>query len=158
MEPQAPEREAANWYQYYFHSERGRAGLAQNRHALGKLLWRMWSPTWKFDEATYARTAASFDNPDFVDVVIHSYRVRYGLVAGDPAMDQTERRLAPQPPITVPTIVLHGHDNGISPLKSSERHASQFKGPYERRVIDGVGHNLPQEAPAEFAAAVLALA
>ena len=158
MEPQAPEQEARNWYQYYFHSERGRAGLARHRYELARLLWRTWSPTWRFDEATYARTAASFENPDFVDVVIHSYRVRYGLVPGDPSVEDTERRLAAQPPITVPTIVLHGHDNGVSPPASSEPHVRHFKGPYERRVIDGVGHNLPQEAPAEFAAAVLALA
>ncbi|HEU5195455.1 MAG TPA: alpha/beta hydrolase [Methylomirabilota bacterium] len=158
LEPQPPERELNNWYQYYFHNERGRAGLAKYRYELGKLLWRLWSPTWRFDEATYTRTAASFENPDFVEVVIHSYRVRYMLAAGDPAAEDTERRLAAQPPISVPTIVLHGHDNGVSPVVTSERHARHFKGPYERRVIDGVGHNLPQEAPAEFAAAVLALA
>jgi len=157
MEPQPPDRELGFWYQYYFHSERGRAGLAQNRYELGKLLWRIWSPTWRFNEATYARTAASFDNPDFVDVVIHSYRHRFGLAPGDRAVENSERRLAAQPPITVPTIVLHGHDNGVSPVATSERHTRFFKGPYERRVIPGVGHNLPQEAPAEFAAAVLAL-
>jgi len=158
MEPQAPERELGLWYQYYFHSERGRAGLEQNRYELGKLLWRLWSPTWPFDEATYARTAASFDNPDFVAVVIHSYRHRFALVPGDPAVEATERRLAAQPVITVPTIVLHGGANGVSPVATSERHTRFFKGPYERRVIPDVGHNLPQEAPAEFAAAVLALA
>ena len=158
LEPQSPEHEHGLWYQYYFHGERGRAGLAKNRHELGKLLWRLWSPTWRFDDATYARTAAAFDNPDFVDVVIHSYRHRFALVPGDPTVEDSERRLAAQPPITVPTIVLHGHDNGVSPVASSERHARFFKGPYERRVIDHVGHNLPQEAPAEFAAAVLALA
>jgi len=158
LEPQAPEREHGLWYQYYFHSERGRAGLAKNRHDFCKLLWRLWSPTWRFDDATYARTAASFDNPDFVDVVIHSYRHRFALVPGDPTVEDSERRLAAQPPITVPTIVLHGHDNGVSPVASSERHARFFKGPYERRVIADVGHNLPQEAPAEFAAAVLSLA
>jgi pimeloyl-ACP methyl ester carboxylesterase len=157
MEPEAPEREHRNWYQYYFHNERGRAGLARHRHEFCKLLWHLWSPSWSFDEATYARTAASFDNPDFVEVVIHSYRVRYALVPGDPSVEETERRLAAQPPITVPTLVLHGHDNGVSPVASSERHTRFFKGPYERRVIPGVGHNLPQEAPAEFAAAVLAL-
>jgi pimeloyl-ACP methyl ester carboxylesterase len=157
MKPQSPEREWAYWYQYYFHSERGRAGLTQNRHALCKLLWRLWSPSWRFDDATYDRTAASFDNPDFVPVVIHSYRHRYGLVPGDPAVEDTERRLTAQPPITVPTISLHGSDNGVSPVATSERHARHFKGPYERRLIPGVGHNLPQEAPGEFAAAVRAL-
>jgi pimeloyl-ACP methyl ester carboxylesterase len=157
LTPQSPEREHALWYQYYFHGERGRAGLARNRYELGKLLWRQWSPSWRFDEAIYARTAASFDNPDFVDVVIHSYRHRFALVAGDPAVEETERRLAAQPPITVPTVVLHGADNGVSPAATSERHARFFKGRYERRVLDGVGHNLPQEAPGAFADAVLAL-
>jgi len=157
MEPQTPEREVGFWYQYYFHNERGRAGLARHRYELGKLLWKLWSPTWRFDEATYARTAASFDNPDFVDVVIHSYRHRFGLVPGDPTVEDSEQRLAAQPAITVPTIVLHGHDNGVAPAATSEGHSRFFKGPYERRVIPGVGHNLPQETPAEFAAAVLAL-
>ena len=123
----------------------------------GWVRWWRRSPTWQFDEATYARTAASFNNPDFVDVVIHSYRHRFGLVLGDPAVEDIERRLAAQPPITVPTIVLHGHDNGVCPVASSERHARFFKGPYERRVIANAGHNLPAEAPEEFAAAVLAL-
>jgi pimeloyl-ACP methyl ester carboxylesterase len=155
--PQPPERELGLWYQYYFHGERGRAGLEQYRADLGRLLWRLWSPTWRFDDATYARTAVSFDNPDFVPVVIHSYRHRFGLVAGDPALEETERRLAAQPAITVPTVVLHGDANGVSPAALSERHARFFTGKYERRVLPGVGHNLPQEAPGEFAAAVLAL-
>ena len=157
LRPQTPERELALWYQYYFHSERGRAGLEAHRYELGKLLWRLWSPSWRFDEATYARTAASFENPDFVAVVIHSYRHRFALVPGDPAVEDTERRLAAQPPITVPAITLHGSDNGVSPAASSERHARHFTGAYERRVVPGVGHNLPQEAPREFAAAVLSL-
>jgi pimeloyl-ACP methyl ester carboxylesterase len=157
MTPSTPEREHALWYQYYFHSERGRAGLEQNRRDLCRLLWRLWSPTWRFDDATYARTAASFDNPDFVAVVIHSYRHRFGLVPGDPAVEDTERRLGGQPPITVPTVSLHGSDNGVSPPSTSERHARFFTGPYERRLIPGVGHNLPQEAPRDFAAAVLSL-
>ncbi len=157
MAPQAPAREHALWYQYYFHSERGRVGLEQNRHDLCRLLWRLWSPTWRFDDTTYARTAASFDNPDFVSVVIHSYRHRFGLAPGDPAVEDTERRLAGQPPITVPTVSLHGSDNGVSPPVTSEGHARFFTGPYERRLIPGVGHNLPQEAPGDFAAAVLRL-
>lgn len=158
MTPQAPEREMGLWYQYYFHSERGRAGLEQNRRDLCRLLWRQWSPTWRFDDATYERTAASFDNPDFVAVVIQSYRHRFALAPGDPALDDTERRLAAQPAITVPAIVLHGSANGVSSPAISERHARFFKAAYERRVIDGVGHNLPQEAPRDFAAAVLKLA
>lgn len=157
LKPQTPERELALWYQYYFHSARGRAGLEAHRYELGKLLWRLWSPSWPFDEATYARTAASFENPDFVAVVIHSYRHRFALVPGDPAVEETERRLAALPPITVPTITLHGSDNGVSPVASSERHSRHFTGAYERRVVPGVGHNLPQEAPREFAAAVLSL-
>ena len=157
LKPETPERELALWYQYYFHSERGRAGLQAHRYELGKLLWRLWSPSWRFDEATYARTAASFENPDFVAVVIHSYRHRFALVPGDSTVEDTERRLATQPPITVPAITLHGSDNGVSPVASSERHARHFTGAYERRVVPGVGHNVPQEAPREFAAAVLSL-
>ena len=155
--PQAPEREHRHWYQYYFHGERGRAGLAENRYELGRLLWRLWSPSWRFDEATYKRTAASFDNPDFVEVVIHSYRHRFGLVPGDPEVEETEARLTGRPPITVPTVVMHGEDNGVNPASSSEADRRFFTGPYERRVIAGAGHNLPREVPGDFAAAVLAL-
>jgi pimeloyl-ACP methyl ester carboxylesterase len=155
--PVAPEQEHRLWYQYYFNTERGRAGLDANRRALCRLLWQLWSPTWDFDEATYARTAASFDNPDFVDVVIHSYRHRFGYVPGDPALKAIEQRLAARPPIRVPTIVLHGERNGIAGPAASADHARFFTGPYERRVIPGVGHNLPQEAPAAFAGAILDL-
>ncbi|MGE0827452.1 MAG: alpha/beta fold hydrolase [Candidatus Binatia bacterium] len=155
--PQAPENEYRFWYQYYFHSERGRAGLTQYRHAFCKLLWRLWSPTWNFQEATYEQTAPSFENPDFVDVVIHSYRHRYALVPGDPAVEDTEDRLRAQPQITVPTIVLDGDSDGVIPIGGATRHQRFFSGSYERRVIPGVGHNLPQEAPHDFAAAVLAL-
>jgi pimeloyl-ACP methyl ester carboxylesterase len=144
-----------HWYQYYFHGERGRAGLTQNRRELCKLLWRTWSPNWRFDEAAYERTAASFGNPDFVPVVIHSYRHRFGLVPGDPAVEDTERRLTAQPPITVPTIAIDGSGDGVMPIGGSERHARFFTGRYERRVIPLVGHNAPQEAPREFAQAVL---
>lgn len=153
--PQAPENEFRFWYQYYFHSERGRAGLALNRREFCKLLWRLWSPNWRFDDATYERTAASFDNPDFVDVVIHSYRHRFALVPGDPRVEETERRLATQPRISVPTVAMDGAGDGVMPIGGSERHAPFFTGRYERRVIPLVGHDLPQEAPAEFAAAVL---
>jgi pimeloyl-ACP methyl ester carboxylesterase len=158
MEPMAPEDEHRLWYQYYFHGERGRAGLERNRHALCKLLWQLWSPNWTFDDATYDRTAASFDNPDFVPVVIHSYRVRYGLVAGDPAVEATEQRLIERPRIAVPTISLDGEADGVTRAHGSANHARFFSGPFERRVIPRVGHNLPQEAPVEFAAAVLELA
>ena len=156
--PQPPEAEHRYWYQYYFHGERGRAGLARYRRELGKLLWRLWSPSWNFDDATYDRTASSFDNPDFVEVVIHSYRHRFGLAPGDPAVEATEKLLGARPRITVPTVVLHGGDNNVSPVTSSEAHAVLFSGPYERRVLPRVGHNVPQEAPGEFAAAVLAIA
>jgi pimeloyl-ACP methyl ester carboxylesterase len=155
--PQAPENELRHWYQYYFQTERGRAGLAQNRRALCKLLWQLWSPSWRFDDATYERTAVSFDNPDFVDVVIHSYRHRYGVVPGDPAVEAIERRLATQPRITVPTIALHGAANGVLSSGGAEQHGRRFAAAYERRVIPGVGHNLPQESPPDFAAAVLSL-
>jgi len=153
--PVAPERELLWWYQYYMHGERGRAGVENYRYELGKLLWRLWSPNWKFDEATYARTAESFDNPDFVDVVVHSYRHRFGLVPGDPAVEDTERRLASRPKIDLPAIVLHGHDNGVVPVSGSEEDARMFTATFERRVLPAIGHNVPQEAPEQFAAAIL---
>lgn len=155
--PAAPEDEHRYWYQYYFHTERGRRGLAENRQELCRLLWRLWSPTWNFDEATYAETVAAFGNPDFVDVVIHSYRHRYGAVAGDPAYEALEKELAAQPDITVPTIVLQGADDGVDPLRASDRDADHFTGRHERWVLPGVGHDVPQEAPGAFADAVLAL-
>ena len=156
--PAPPENEFRYWYQYYFHGDRGRAGLEQNRGELCKLLWRLWSPDWRFDEATYARTAPSFDNPDFVTVVIHSYRHRFGLVPGDPAVEETERRLTTQPRIAVPTVGLDGAGDGVTPPGGSEKHSRFFSAKYERRVIPLVGHNLPQEAPREFAEAVLFVA
>lgn len=156
--PEPPERELQLWYYYYFQSERGRAGLQQYRYEFCRLLWRLWSPNWDFSEAVYARTAESFENPDFLDVVIHSYRVRHDLVPGDPSVAGTEEKLARKPPISVPTIVLHGHDNGVLPVESSEAHREFFTSDYERRVIPTAGHNLPQEAPDEFSAAVLSVA
>jgi pimeloyl-ACP methyl ester carboxylesterase len=155
--PGAPEQEYRHWYQYYFHSERGRAGLTANRAALARLLWRLWSPKWQFDDGQFARTAAAFDNPDFVDVVIHSYRHRYGGIPGDPAVDGIEHRLAAHPAITVPTIVLHGGADGVDPVDAIDKDAHHFTGRYERRVVPDAGHNLPQEAPGAFADAVLAL-
>jgi pimeloyl-ACP methyl ester carboxylesterase len=158
VRPLDPEQEHRYWYQYYFHTERGRAGLTQNRRGVARLLWRLWSPDWSFDEATFARTAASFDNPDFVDVVIQSYRHRYGYTPGDPAFEAIERRLEAQPPISVPTIALHGGSDGVHPAEESASHVRHFTGPYERRVLPRIGHNVPQEAPDAFAAAILALA
>ena len=155
--PLPPEQEYRYWYQYYFNTERGRAGLEQNRRALARLLWRLWSPNWRFDEPTFERTAKSFDNPDFVDVAIQSYRHRYGYAPGDPALDAIERRLARQPAIKVPTIVLHGEADGVTPPEQSEPHAKFFTGPYQRRLMPRAGHNLPQEEPQIFADAVLEL-
>lgn len=156
-QPQEPENEMRLWYQYYFHSERGRKGLAENRRALCRLLWRLWSPKWRFDDATFDRTAGSFDNPDFVEVVIHSYRHRFGLVAGDPALAPVERQLAAQPPITVPAITLDGDADGVLALGGTAKHAPRFTGPHEHRVLRDGGHNLPQEMPEAFAAAILDL-
>lgn len=155
--PAPPAQEHRLWYQYYFHTERGRAGLEANRHELCRLLWRLWSPHWAFDDATFEASAAAFDNPDFVAVVIQSYRHRYGMAPGDPALAGIEARLAAQPRIGVPTIAPHGGGDGVGPVEGSERHARHFAGPYERRVIPRVGHNLPQEAPEAFARAVLDL-
>ncbi|GAB3674219.1 alpha/beta fold hydrolase [Salinisphaera aquimarina] len=153
--PQAPAHEYQYWYQYYFHSERGRLGLSENRAEFCRLLWTLWSPTWDFDDALYAQTAAAFENPDFVDVVIHSYRHRFGLVAGDPALEDSERLLANQPDISVPSIVLDGGADGIPALGSPAEHARHFTGFFERRLLENVGHNPPQEAPVAFADAVL---
>jgi pimeloyl-ACP methyl ester carboxylesterase len=155
IKPQIPENEYRYWYQYYFHSERGRAGLSKNRRELCKLLWRLWSPIWKFTDDDFNQTAISFDNPDFVDVVIHSYRHRFGLAPGDPSVEETEQRLTKLPKISVPSISLDGLDDGVAPLGGSAGHHHFFNGKYEHRVIPGVGHNLPQEAPREFAEAVL---
>jgi len=155
--PLDPAQEHRYWYQYYFHGERGRAGLAANRRAFCRLIWRLWSPSWAFDDATFEQTAASFDNPDFVDVTVQSYRHRFGYAAGDPALEPVEQRLARQPAITVPTVVLHGDDDGVGPAATSAGHARHFTGPYVRQVVPGVGHNLPQEAPGSFALAVLSL-
>ncbi|WP_022729238.1 alpha/beta fold hydrolase [Fodinicurvata sediminis] len=156
--PAEPKQERRFWYQYYFHSERGRAGLATNRHALARLLWELWSPTWSFGEETFNRSASAFDNPDFVEVVIHSYRHRYGLVSGDPALDSLEEKLARQPAISVPTIVLEGADDDVDPWEERDHHAAHFTGHYERRVLPRTGHNPPQESPDAFAQAVLDLA
>ncbi|MBV9811466.1 MAG: alpha/beta hydrolase [Acetobacteraceae bacterium] len=153
-EPAAPAAEHRYWYQYYFHSARGRLGLERNRRELCRLLWRLWSPRWRFDEATFERTAASLDNPDFVDVVIHSYRHRFALVDGDPAYAATQARLAALPPIAVSTVTLDGDADGVL-AASTAGHAPRFTGPHEHRVVPDGGHNLPQERPEAFAVAVL---
>lgn len=153
MEPADAATEASFWYQYYFHTERGRRGLTENRRDIARYLWRMWSPTWAFDDATFVQSAEAFDNPDFVDVVIHSYRHRYGLVAGDPAVAEVERRLADQPVIPVPTVAIDGDADGVG--SSTEHHVGKFSGPYDYRMFRDAGHNLPQERPAEWVQAVL---
>lgn len=157
MVPDTPENEQRLWYQYLFHSERGRAALTQDRRALCRRLWELWSPTWAFDGATFERSATAFDHPDFVDVVIHSYRHRFGLVPGDSAVAEVERRIAAQPPITVPTISFDGTADGVRPWEPAEANAHRFTGPRQHRVLPGIGHNLPQEAPRAFADAVLEL-
>jgi pimeloyl-ACP methyl ester carboxylesterase len=155
--PASPEQENRLWYQYYFHTERGRAGLQANRHAFCKLLWKLWSPNWKFDDATYDRTAASFNNPDFVDVVIHSYRHRFGYVPGDPGFDAVEASLAKLPPIRVPSIVLQGGADGVNSAAGSSPQDRLFTGRFERRLIPNVGHDMPQEAPVPTIRATLDL-
>ncbi|TWO66040.1 alpha/beta hydrolase [Caenimonas sedimenti] len=157
LEPDTPANELKLWYQYYFQSERGREGLRRNRRALARLLWETWSPTWVFDDATFERTAPAFDNPDFADVVIHSYRHRFNLVPGDPAYAAIEQQLAAQPAIAVPTISFDGADDGVRPPAPASAHAARFTGGRDHRVVPGAGHNLPQEKPALFAEAVLEL-
>ncbi len=153
----SPEEEYKLWYQYYLHGARGAQGLQTQRYAWCKLLWQLWSPSWPFDEATYARSASAFDNPDFVAVVLHSYRHRHGLVAGDPALDNWEAALAQRPRITVPTVAMDGLDDGVAATGGSATHAPMFGASFSRVLLPGIGHNLPQEAPTEFADAVLRL-
>jgi pimeloyl-ACP methyl ester carboxylesterase len=157
MTPAKPPREVAYWYQYYFQIERGRAGLAANRQEIARILWTQWSPNWQFDDAAFARTAAAFDNPDFVDVVIHSYRHRYGLAEGDPKYAELARRLAAQPVITAPAITLDGDADGVVPATDGAASAAKFTNRRAHRVIPHAGHNLPQEEPEAFADAVMEL-
>ncbi len=153
--PLPPPAELQWWYQYYFATERGRAGYERYRRDFAKLIWQIASPKWNFDEATFARSAAAFDNPDHVSIVIHNYRWRLGLAEGEPHYDELEQRLATAPVITVPTITLEGDANG-APHPEASAYASKFAGRYEHRLITGgVGHNLPQEAPGDFAQAVI---
>ena len=155
--PAEPEQELRYWYQFYFHSERGRAGLTKNRRAFCKLLWRLWSPHWRFSDAVFERSAAAFDNPDFVEVTIQSYRHRYGYAAGDPALEDMERQLAAQPGITAPTIALQGEADGVQPAAAFSAQDRLFTGRFERRTLARVGHNPPREAPRDVAAAILEL-
>ena len=153
--PLPPKAELEWWYQYYFATERGRAGYDKYRRDFANLIWQLASPKWKFDEATFERSAASFDNPDHVAIVIHNYRWRLGLVEGEPKYDDLEKRLAAGPLITVPTLTLEGDANG-APHPDASSYAKKFSGKYQHRLIKaGIGHNLPQEAPQAFAKAVV---
>ena len=156
--PAAPQVESAFWYQWYFNTERGRAGLAQNRRALCRLLWQQWSPTWKFSDATYDQTAPSFDNPDFVDCVIHSYRHRNLNAKGDPQFDAVERQLAMRPRIDVPTILLYGADDALArPSADGTADRNLFPKLVDRRIVAGAGHFLPREKPEAMSSALLQL-
>ncbi|RDJ26960.1 alpha/beta hydrolase [Bosea caraganae] len=153
--PLPPKAELAWWYQFYFATERGRAGYEQYRREFSKLIWQLASPKWDFDDATFDRSAPAFDNPDHVAIVIHNYRWRIGLAEGERSYDELEKRLAASPDITVPTITLEGDANG-APHPDSSAYAKKFTGKYAHRLIEGgIGHNLPQEAPQDFAAAVI---
>jgi pimeloyl-ACP methyl ester carboxylesterase len=153
--PLPPRAELAWWYQYYFATERGRAGYDRHRRDFAKLIWQTASPKWTFDDATFNRSAASFDNPDHVDIVIHNYRWRLGLAQGEPQYDHLEQRLADGPVITIPTITLEGDANG-APHPDPAGYATKFTGKYAHRTVTGgVGHNLPQEAPQPFAEAII---
>jgi pimeloyl-ACP methyl ester carboxylesterase len=157
MIPVKPEREVPLWYQYYFQLERGRAGLAANRRGIARILWQQWSPNWRFDDPCFERTALAHDNPDYVDVAIHSYRHRFGLAGGDPQYVDIQRRLAALPAITVPAITLDGDEDGVAPATDGTAQATRFSGRRIHRVIPRAGHNLPQEEPEAFAAAVMEL-
>lgn len=157
MVPVQPAHEFPLWYQYYFQVERGRAGLTANRREIAKILWKQWSPNWHFDDATFARTAAAHDNPDYVDIVIHSYRHRFGLAGGDPQYADLQRKLAALPAITVPAITLDGDADGVVPATDGTAAAAKFTDRRAHRIIRHAGHNLPQEEPEAFAAAVMEL-
>jgi pimeloyl-ACP methyl ester carboxylesterase len=153
LQPLPPEAELGWWYQYYFSTERGRAGYEKYRHDFNKLIWRTASPRWRFDDATYDRTAASFDNPDHVRIVIHNYRWRLSLAQGEATYDELERKLSAGPVITVPTITIASDFDGAA--ASGTSYAKKFTGTYSHRVLHGIGHNVPQEAPVAFAKAVV---
>jgi len=155
LAPAPPAREVPLWYQWYFQIERGRAGLAADRRGITRILWEQWSPNWHFDEAMLERTSIAHDNPDYVDIVIHSYRHRYGLAEGDPSYADIQHRLATLPPITVPAITLDGDADGVARVTDGSPSAAKFSGRRIHRVIPGAGHNLPQEEPEAFAAAVM---
>jgi len=146
LDPDVPDVEHRYWYQWYFNTERGWNGLTRNRRPIARRLWELWSPNWKFDDATFEATAVSFDNPDYVDIVIHSYRHRFQNAPGDPTLEPIEVKLALQPQITVPTVVLQGACDGVDLEYFTRDHERHFAGPYERRVVPLAGHFLPREA------------
>ena len=156
--PGSAEQEFRYWYQWYFHTDRGRVGLATNCIEITRLLWRLWSPNWMFDDAMLLATTVSFENPDFVDVTIQSYRHRYGNAPGDPSYDDLEAALAAQPAITVPTIVLHGEEDGVGAPATSIPRDHLFSGPMTRHLIPRAGHFLSRENPGDVVAAVVRLA
>jgi len=157
-QPLPPAAEWAWWYQYYFATERGALGFGQYRHDFTKLIWHNVSPSWNFDDATFDRTAAAFNNEDYVPIVIHNYRWRQGLAQGDPRYDGIEARLAAAPEIAVPTITLDGELDPFTPAGDGAAYRAKFTGPYDHRTLKGIGHNVPQEAPEAFARAVLDVA
>jgi pimeloyl-ACP methyl ester carboxylesterase len=156
--PASAQDEYMTWYQWYFHTERGKLGMKQNRRQICRLLWELWCPNWKFSDAEFNETALSFENPDFAEIVIHSYRHRHGAVPGDPALESIEQRLVGQPAIEVATIVLHGEGDGVHPPERSAGQERFFSGYYERQLIPTAGHLFPREAPAAVVAAVQKLA
>ncbi len=152
-QPLPPAAELGWWYQFYFSTERGVLGYEKNRHDFNKLIWKIASPKWTFDDATYERSAACFDNPDHVAIVIHNYRWRLGLADGDPKLEALEQKLAQGPPVSVPTITIGSDFDGVN--ADGKAYRSKFSGKYEHRVLDGIGHNVPQEAPEDFTKAIL---
>ncbi len=157
MLPAAPESEEAMWYEYYFQLERGRAGLAANRRRIARMLWEEWSPNWDFDDATFDRSMPALDNPDFVDVAIHSYRHRFGNADGDPRYAELSKRLAAMPAIAVPAVTLDGDSDGVVAAGDGSASAAKFTARRIHRVVKGAGHNVPQETPEAFAAGVMEL-
>jgi pimeloyl-ACP methyl ester carboxylesterase len=153
QKPLPPKAELGWWYQYYFATERGKNGYGQNRYEFNKLIWKIASPKWDFDDATFDRTAASFNNPDHVSIVIHNYRWRLSLAKGEPRYDDLEKKLFERPVIAVPAITIASDFDG--PAADGTGYAKQFSGKYSHRILNGIGHNVPQEAPQDFAQAVV---
>ena len=156
--PSNPNTEQKLWYQYFFHSERGRLGLINKRHDFIKYLWQTWSPSWNFNDEIYGLSKNSFDNSDFVDVVVHSYKHRFGIVAGDPKFDLIEKDLSKQPTISVPSITIDGETDGVSELSNISKIKQKFSAHVRHQILPNIGHNVPQEDPKNFSKAVLELA